>query len=154
VSSPEDEGVEFEESFQGQANGLCGAGCLGKLFLITGLHTGHVGFTVDILDARPEPDGSWEEIVEVSFSVSEHAVRVEDWNGEVVTQLPLIPGTYRVRYCARNMDLGHKVDTILNDEDAVDFYSMAIWPESASADRVMKQTSKDAEYWHNFARSL
>jgi hypothetical protein len=49
----ENGGLGLEESFQGQSNGLCGAACSGMLFLITGLHTGHVGFTVDVLDARP-----------------------------------------------------------------------------------------------------
>jgi hypothetical protein len=37
--------------------------------LITGLHTGQVGFTVDVLDAAPPLDDAWEEIVEVSFTV-------------------------------------------------------------------------------------
>jgi hypothetical protein len=154
VFPAENSGVGLEESFQGQSNGLCGAACPGMLFLITGLHIGHVGFTVEVLDARPELDNSWEEIVEVSFSVGKHAVRMEDWDGETVTDLPFSPGSYRVRYCARNMDRGHEVDTIVNGEEAVDFYSLIFWPEAASADCVIKQTSQSAEYWHNFARSL
>jgi hypothetical protein len=154
VSSTEDGGVDLEEAFQGQANGLCGAACPGMLFLITGLHTGHVGFTVDVLDARPEIDDSWGEIVEVSFLVGEQAVKVRDWYGETIAEFLLSPGSYRIRYCARNMDLGHEVDTILEDKDAVDFYSLTFWPESASTDQVIKQTSQDAEYWHKSARGL
>lgn len=33
------------EGFAGQENGLCGGAVAGTLFLITGLHTGDVGFT-------------------------------------------------------------------------------------------------------------
>ena len=44
-----DNEVDLEESFCGQANGLCGAASPHRLFLITGLHTGRVGFTLDVL---------------------------------------------------------------------------------------------------------
>jgi hypothetical protein len=54
VFSGEDGGVDLEGAFQGEANGWCGAACPSMLFLITGLHTGYVGFTVDVLDVRPE----------------------------------------------------------------------------------------------------
>ena len=43
---------EFEECFRGQSNGLCGASVPGMLFLITRLHTGHVGLVIDVLDAH------------------------------------------------------------------------------------------------------
>ena len=42
--------------FRGQANGLCGAAVPGLLFLITGLHTGHFGFMVDVCAPRPPVD--------------------------------------------------------------------------------------------------
>lgn len=35
--------ADLHECFAGQRNGLCGAAVPGKLFLITGLHTGKVG---------------------------------------------------------------------------------------------------------------
>ena len=38
----------LEECFAGQRNGLCGAAVPGFLFLITGLHTGEVGLTVEL----------------------------------------------------------------------------------------------------------
>lgn len=62
-------GTELGNSFYGQTNGLCGAASPGALFLITGLHTGDVGFTLDVLDAFPPIDNNCEEIVEVSFTV-------------------------------------------------------------------------------------
>jgi hypothetical protein len=140
VLSRDNRGADMDDSFQGQSNGLCGAALPGMLFLITGLHTGHVGLTVDVLNERPELDSTWDEIVEVSFSVGESPVALEDWDGETVTSIPLSSGNYRVRYCARNMDRGHEVDTILNEEEAVDFYSLTFWPEAASEDCVIKQT--------------
>jgi hypothetical protein len=146
--------VRLEESFRGQSNGLCGAAIPGALFLITGLHTGHVGFAVDVLNSPPALNNTWDEIVEVSFIVGDEPVVVEDWDGETVTSIPLSSGSYRVRYCARNMDQAHEVDTILDNEEAADFYSLAFWPQAVSEDCVIKQTSEQAAYWHNFAKSL
>src|SRR5262245_12813985 len=40
---------DLEDAFRGQVNGLCGASALGALFLVTGLHTGMVGFAVQVL---------------------------------------------------------------------------------------------------------
>lgn len=58
---------DFEACFTDQVNGLCGASKPGHLFMITGLHTGHVGFTVELHDELPPVDDSWQEVVEVSF---------------------------------------------------------------------------------------
>ena len=54
-------------AFAGQVNGLCGAATPGFLFMVTGLHTGYVGFTVELHYASPPIDDAWEEVVEVSF---------------------------------------------------------------------------------------
>src|SRR5262245_38211876 len=99
-------------AFRGQTNGLCGVAVRGALWLITGLHSGRVGFTVDVLDAAPPIDDAWEEIVEVSFSVPgedealEHDgkeiiyrdVYLAEWAGGGSYRIPILPGTYRVRY--------------------------------------------------------
>lgn len=58
--------------FAGQRNGLCGAAFPGTLFLITGLHTGNVGFTAEVHDTGPPvpplpPGSGWEDVVEASF---------------------------------------------------------------------------------------
>jgi hypothetical protein len=58
---------ELGECFAGQQNGLCGGAVPGCLFLLTGLHTGTVGFVVELHDHPPALDDSREEIVEVSF---------------------------------------------------------------------------------------
>jgi hypothetical protein len=175
---------KMEDCFRGQENGLCGAGVPGALFLITGLHTGLVGFTVDVLDVPPPLDNTeeleasveqvnlfggsserinlgsstqvkWEEIVEASLYVDaeiENLALVE-WGGEVYP-IPLQPGSYRVRYCARGMDIGRNHGVVFEEEDIVDFYSLAFWPAEAAKDRVIKQTSKAAAYWHEWARNL
>src|SRR5690349_5733026 len=104
---------EMDACFRGQVNGLLGAGQPGMLFLITGLHTGHVGLTVDVAEHEPPVEESWEECVEVSFAPATPDVRLVDWDRELVCQLPLEVTDYRVRYAARGMDRGHEADTIL-----------------------------------------
>lgn len=53
VQAPGMHGYSPEAAFAGQVNGLCGAQLPGLLFLTTGLHTGRVSFTVDVLDTEP-----------------------------------------------------------------------------------------------------
>jgi hypothetical protein len=175
----------MEDCFRGQENGLCGAGVPGALFLITGLHTGSVGFTIDVLDAPPLLDDTeelevsveqmslfggsperinlgsparvkWEEIVEAPLYIDDAITNLAlvEWGGGAVYPIPLQPGSYRVRYCARGMDIGRDHGTTLDDDDIVDFYSLAFWPAEATTDRVIKQTSKAAAYWHEYARNL
>ena len=153
VESSEHRGVGLEESFCGQINGLCGAAYPGSLFLITGLHTGYVGFTLDVLDTPPSLDDVWEEIVEVSFKPKLRKIIMFNWDGEKVCDIPLLPKTYRVRYCARNMELGSEVDSIV-EEEPVDFYALMFWQGDLAPDVVVKQTSPVAAGWHNWARTL
>jgi hypothetical protein len=145
---------ELPDCFQSQTNGLCGAAMSSQLFLITGLHTGQVRLSVDVLDAPPPLDQTWEEVVEVPFMINVEGAYLYDWNGECVCKIPLSPGTYRVRYCARGMDRGKEVDTILEDEEPVDFYNLAFWTADFLPDAVLKQTSEIAAYWHEYAKSL
>jgi hypothetical protein len=154
------------DAFRGQTNGLCGAAVRGALWLVTGLHTGSVGFTVDVLDAAPPLDDVWEEIVEVSFAVpdedeefeyddveiTERYISLVEWGGGDIP-IPISSGSYRVRYCARGMDLGRRRDTLLSGEDLIDFYSLAFWPAEPEPDCVIKQTSETAAYWHKCAPS-
>jgi hypothetical protein len=156
------------DAFRGQTNGLCGAAVRGALWLITGKHIGHVGFTVDILDAAPPIDEAWEEIVEVSFTVvdedeeleyddfeiMERGIKLAEWSIARSYPIPLPPGSYRVRYCARGMQLGHDRRTLLQGKRPVDFYSLSFWPADAAPDCIVKQTSKIAAYWHECAQRL
>jgi len=124
------------------------------LFLHTGLHTGSVELRVEIASDEPPADESWEEWVEVSFAAAQAGVRLVDWGGVVVCELPLTSPCYRVRYQATGMDAGNEVDTILEGEQPVDSYRLAFWPAPPAADAVVHETSEVARYWHSWAREL
>ena len=138
-----------------QENGLCGTATPRIIFLHTGLHTGEVWLSVEISDNQPTDTDNWEDVVEVPFYIDETAanegVHLQDWDGECVCGIPLSPGSYRVRYCARNMDRGRDIDTIV-DEDPVDCYRLSFWPAELAPDEIIKQYSSNAAYWHQTAK--
>ncbi len=139
---------EIGEEYRGQANGLCGAAVPGLLSLVTGLHTGEVGFTVELHAAEPPLDDTWEEIVEVSFTAAKKKMGLHGFQSQYEFTLP--KGEYRVRYCARGMDEGRDEDTL--DGDPVDFYLLQFWPGPIAPDSILRQTSKAAAYWHRARR--
>ena len=144
----------LDEAFAGQANGLCGAASPGALFMITGVHTGHVRFTIELHD-EPAPMGEeWEDIVEVSFTPMSSRIELAQWAGEACWPLDLPDVDFRVRYCACGMDDGRSADTILEGEPGRDRYLLQFWPGAWSPDRVVKLTSDVADYWHRHARTL
>lgn len=153
-SVPDGLGPGLTESLAGQVNGLCGAAVPGTLLLVTGLHTGHVGFVAELHDGLPAVDGGWEEVVEASFAPSSADVALARWDGETYLALGLARGRYRVRYCASGMDLARRVDTRLDWEPVVDRYLLQFWPSPPERDRVLRQTSETAAYWHRYAREL
>ncbi|WP_308342314.1 hypothetical protein [Streptomyces sp. MW-W600-10] len=145
---------DLSEAFAGQRGGLCGAAVPGVLWLITGLHTGNVGFVVEVHDEDPPLDPIWEDVVEVSFRpVSERSSLVQ-WAGEAAWDLNLDQTDYRVRYCARGMDEGRELDTRVAGKPQADSYLLQFWPAPPCADRVVRQTSRNAAYWHRYAREL
>ncbi|WP_202872271.1 hypothetical protein [Kribbella soli] len=145
--------ADLGECFAGQRNGLCGAAVAGKLFLITGLHTGKVGFTVEVHDTMPSVEYSAEDVVEAAYRPIGDAALVA-WGGSGGPwPLELEPQVdYRVRYSAWNMDAGHQAGPPMDDEPLVDRYLLQFWPARPAPDRVVKETSKQAAYWHKFAR--
>jgi hypothetical protein len=150
VESSEDF-ADLGECFAGQRNGLCGAAVPGKLFLITGLHTGKVGFTVELHDRMPSVDYTAEEVVEASYRPLGEAALV-CWGGGGDWPLELEQVDYRVRYCGWGMDAGHQAGPPMDGEPLVDRYLLQFWPAPPAPDRVIKQTSGQAAYWHKFAR--
>lgn len=144
----------LSESMGGQSNGLCGAAVPGMLFLITGLHTGTVKLTVELLDAPPPLGDEWEEAVEVSFRPGSESVDLVQWAGEASWPLALTEIDYRVRYCATGMDAARAQDTRLDGEPLVDRYLLQLWPAPAAPDAVIRETSECAAYWHAHARTL
>lgn len=142
---------DFDECFRGQSNGLCGAAMPGILFLITGLHTGEVGFAVELYDDPPPVDDSWQEIVEASFQPMGDTALV-GWGGQQHWPLGLAETSYRVRYCATGMDEARELDTRMEDDPEADRYLLQLWPAPPRPDTVVKQTSKTANDYHKSAR--
>ncbi|CAL9340275.1 hypothetical protein SUDANB171_00254 [Streptomyces sp. enrichment culture] len=155
VSDPHDAAnPDLAEAFAGQNGGLCGAAAPGALWLRTGLHTGNVGFVVEVHDAEPALDPVWEDVVEVSFHpLSEHT-RLMEWAGEAAWDLGLARTGYRVRYCARGMDEGRTLDSRVSGEPQADSYLLQFWPAPPRADRVVRRTSREAAHCHHYARGL
>jgi hypothetical protein len=151
-SDPDGFGPDLAQAFAGQSAGLCGAATPGALWLTTGLHTGNVGFTVEVHDQAPPLDPVWEDVVEVSFRPVSAGSALVQWAGEASCKLGLEETDYRVRYCARGMDEAHRRDTRLHDEPRLDCYLLQFWPAPPAPDRVLKQTSATAAYWHDYAR--
>jgi hypothetical protein len=143
----------MEDCFRGQSNGLCGAGDPDLLFLTTGLHTGPVGLTIQLYDADPGIDESWEEIVEVSFQTSRGIVTLTEWAADQDFGMTVPAGWYRARYQGRAMQAANDLDTNI-DDIPVDHYRLDIWPAPPAADHVLKQTSAIAAYWHDWASKL
>ncbi|MGW7530996.1 hypothetical protein [Amycolatopsis sp. NPDC054798] len=137
--------------FSGQRNGLCGAAVPGALFLVTGLNSGQVGFRVELHDEAPPPDETWEEIVEVSFRPT-GAVSLLAWGGYGFWPLDLGAVGYRVRYCGARMDEAHRLGIPEGEVFEPDRYLLQFWPGPPEPDRVVKQTSETAAYWHRAAR--
>lgn len=143
----------MEECFRGQRNGICGAAAPDILFLTTGLHTGKVGFTLNLFEEDPGIDASWDEIVEVSLLAPRTAISLVEWAAADGHTMAIAPGPYRARYHARNMQAGSDLDTNATSS-VVDTYRLDLWRADRTADRVVKQTSEVAAYWHNWATTL
>ncbi|MEU2149633.1 MULTISPECIES: hypothetical protein [Streptomyces] len=153
-SDPDSVIPDLSEAFAGQSGGLCGAAVPGVLWLVTGLHTGNVGFVVEVHDEDPPLDPIWEDVVEVSFRPVSDRTSLVQWAGEAAWDLNLARTDYRVRYCARRMDEGRQLDTRVSGEPQADNYLLQFWPGQPGADRVVRQTSRNAAYWHRNAREL
>ncbi|MFJ4767712.1 hypothetical protein ACIP88_01170 [Streptomyces uncialis] len=151
-SDPDGVFPDLAEALGGQRNGLCGAATPGLLWLVTGLHTGSVGFTVEVHDQAPPLDAGWEEIVEASFRPASTSTALVEWGGEDSWDLGLDEIDHRVRYCAARMDTANQQDTRFPDEPELDRYLLQFWPAPPGPDRILKQTSELAAYWHGYAQ--
>jgi hypothetical protein len=153
VSGPGGLAPGLQEAFGGQRGGLCGAATPGALFLMTGLHTGRIGFTVEVHEQAPPLDPEWEDVVEASFRPESADSALMEWAGQAAWELNLDEVDYRVRYCATGMDQARKQDT-RGDEPQLDRYLLQFWPAPPGPDAVLKQTSAIAAHWHDYAREL
>lgn len=130
----------------GQVNGLCGAAEPGNLVFTTGLHTGDVPLRIERHDTEPPLDDLWPDVVEVSFTPEDPQVLLVMSSSEPIP-LELEPGTYRARYCA----IGFDNEDQLTD-DPPERYLLQLWPAPAAPDRIVRQTSPGAAYWHGIAQ--
>jgi hypothetical protein len=155
LSHPTDVNSDLEEAFAGQRNGLLGASVPGQLWITTGLHTGRVRLQLTKVDVRPLVDDRWQEVVEASFTPGSTSAALTGWGGEA-RPVPLLleMASYRVRLCASHMDEARDSDTILEGEAPIDAYLLMLWKASPAADRILKQTSAVAAYWHEWAQAL
>jgi hypothetical protein len=94
-----------------------------------------------------------DEIVEVSCHVPWGEIALVEWAAENGYPFVLPPGSYRARYHARAMQAGTELDTNVTTVP-VDTYRLDLWPAEPAPDRVIKQTSEIAAYWHDWAKRL
>ncbi|MFJ9641196.1 hypothetical protein [Streptomyces sp. NPDC101178] len=153
-SDPDGTNSGFGEAFAGQSGGLCGAAVPGALCMVTGLHTGSVGFTVEVHDEEPPLAPEWEDVVEVSFRPVSEDTSLVQWGGEAAWALELPVTDYRVRYSARGMDKGRDLDTRTAKEPQANRYLLQFWPAPPRPDGEIRQTSRNAAYRHDYARGL
>jgi hypothetical protein len=139
---------DVDRFFVGQVNGLVGAADVEGVYVNLARRTG--GSRIQILrrdEPPPDPEVSWEDVVEVSTTVPEGAdPRWLAWAGEDGGPLDVAPGDYRVRVSARGRDAGAAGEFA---EDVVDEYLIELWPAAREPDAVLRTTSKNAQYWHS-----
>lgn len=154
-SRPDEDGSDWSESCAGQGNGLCGAAVPGCLHLVTSLHTGEVGLTVEVHDTAPPLDDSWEDVVEAAYRPAARSTVVLPWGDGPLVSLDLPVADYRVRYCGRDMDRAREEELdILAGETTADQYLLQFWPAAPRPDEVVRQTAEVADYWHRQTRTL
>ncbi len=149
LSSDGDVGAELIEARLGQSNGLCGAMVAGQLSVVTGLHTGSVRLVVEWSADEPPHDGGWEDVVEVSFEVTQHDMVLSGFEDFFPLRMPAT-GMHRARFCAAGMDAGREIDTVV-DGLGPDHYLLQLWPAGSAPDVIVREGSDIGRYWHAVA---
>ena len=106
---------------------------------------------VEVHDKMPSVEYSADEVVEASYRPL-GAAALKGWGGEGRWPLDLEQVSYRVRYSGWGMDSGHQAGPPMDDETLIDRYLLQFWPAPPAPDRVIRQTGKQAAYWHKYAR--
>ncbi|MFC3688725.1 hypothetical protein [Aquipuribacter hungaricus] len=147
---PMDAEAELEAGRVGQVNGLVGAAQPERLSIVTGMHTGHVPLRVEALQAAPEPEEGWEDVVEASLTTGAADMYLSAFQDSYPVTLPAA-GTYRVRWSARGMEEARQADARDEGGPVVDRYLMQLWPAPLAPDAVLRQTGTASAYWHELA---
>jgi len=154
LSSDEDVDMDPDASFEGQENGICGAKLDDMIYFVTGIQSGSIEIDVDLHESAPVIDETYGEIIEVSFNRSKKALSLCEWGWEKEHALDIPEGIYRLRYSIDGMDKDHSNEAIEEDEDLWESpvpgqrHLIQIWPDENAKDKVIKQTSEKAKYWH------
>lgn len=136
----------YDGAFDGQVNGLLGAGLPGALTMMTGVHTGSVGLRVMLAEQAPPLGQEWEDVVEVSYHPDDSDVSIAGCLSDTVCTFELAQTSYRVRLSARGMDAGRAADVVMEDEPLLDSYELAFWPADPAPDAIVRQGSEIAAY--------
>ena len=144
----DEEYISPDLAFENHENGICGSAQAEKLFFVVGIQDGTISIAVELHESKPSVDNSFEEIVEVSFQRGNTPVSLCAWSNEETHKLDLSSGNYRVRYCIDGMDKDYE-----NDEDGDtpipdQRYLIQIWSCVPEQDKIVKQSSEMAAYWH------
>jgi hypothetical protein len=134
--------VMLDAAFEDHVNRLCGGAVLGGLYLYVGVHSGDVHITVEVHDAAPQVDASWEEIVEASCVLGGAPIRLQGWAGASHLELPLQAGSHRARFCATGYGKSDEVRVF--GDPAVERYALLLWPAPPAPDVVLKATREGA----------
>ncbi|WP_409186557.1 hypothetical protein F9C11_20930 [Amycolatopsis sp. VS8301801F10] len=125
------------------ADGLVGVDS-GGAAVLTGIATGDVTVTLQLLDAEPdsiELDG-WDEVSEVSLDSEEGYLLVHnmmDGPPRELDELAYVgPGTYRVRVHARGRDIAPRSRADTPQEH----YKISVWPAPETPATAHKRTDK------------
>lgn len=143
-------GADLTDARRGQVNGLLGAAVPHQLLLTTGLHTGSVAFAVTWSEAEPAIADEWEDVVEASLDVAATSAHLTSFQDAFPLALPAT-GPHRARFHATGFDAGSEADTAGPGPDR---YLLQLWPAALEPDRIVRETSSGAAYWHRTAREL
>ena len=133
----------------GQRNGLAGAAQDGFVMLTTGTNVGDVPLRIELYRKAPPVDERWDEVVEVSVDLRGRRLEVTSFDRELEVRKLRQHGPHRLRYSALRFDDDQRRR---DHEVALDRYLVQLWPAAMAPDRIVKQTSERAAYWHGVAQ--
>ena len=119
----------------------------------TGVHSGPIDLTVEILDARPEASSpGWEDIHEVSLMLPEGRVFFNAPTGWEMKDIGIITGNDRGSYRARLHATGRDTAFDLVVESPVERHLVQLWKEPPSPMAVLSSESEDGKSLPGFIK--
>ena len=155
-----DDSLLSDGPFYKQENGLCGAAAAGRLFFTAEPKDSLIKLEIEMHESEPAINDQFDEIVEVSFTRGPNEVYLCEWAHEEEHPLNIPEDDYRVRYSVKGFDLDYDYENMEepDDEDEVlppfpgQEYLIQLWPSFDQEDKIIKKSSKLAEYWHNVVK--